>query len=84
MGLLQDRLSNQVNSNNVVDMPEINIHVEKIPERQTKKESTSNPKRIQEKVEEPEEMTEETLLAYQLKKSHDEKEKIRKSKIKEV
>lgn len=83
MGLLQDRLSNQVNSNNVVDMPEINIHVEKIPERQTKKESTSNPKRIQEKVEEPEEMTEETLLAYQLKKSHDEKEKIRKSKIKE-
>ena len=67
MGLLQDRLSNQVNSNNVVDMPEINIHVEKIPERQTKKESTSNPKRIQEKVEEPEEMTEEMLLAYQLK-----------------
>ena len=49
MGLLQDRLSNQVNSNNVVDMPEINIHVEKIPERQKKKSRRLIPKEYRKK-----------------------------------
>lgn len=81
MGLLHERLSNQVNSSDIVNLPEMNIHIEKPTEKQKKKETTKI--QTQEIVEEPDEMTEEMLLAYQLKKSHDEKEKIRKFKIKE-
>lgn len=81
MGLLHERLSNQVNSSDIVNLPEMNIHIEKPTEKQKKKETTKI--QTQEIVEEPDEMTEEMLLAYQLKKSHDEKEKFRKFKIKE-
>lgn len=94
MGLLQDRLSNQAHSEVYSNPPKINIHMEQeypMPEQspikcnaqEKEKKSLFSGKTVSQKEEivtEPEEMTEEMLLAYELKKSHDEKVKLQKSR----